>query len=366
MTRTGNTAIICAIFGALLAALVVPQAGAARFKVGFVYDGELAGQGAWVRRHEAGRLELEKTLGGAIKTRYVELSDEGPGIDKVLRKLAKRHDLIFITSYGGGDGLILEAARMFPEARFEVGAGTQQAANLGNYRARWYQGRYIAGRVAGSVSNSGIIGYVAAAPVPEVVRGINAFTLGLRSVRFDARVRIRWVNAWSDPPRSGALADALIDEGADIIVHHTDSAAPLEAAQRRGVYGFGQTADYRELAPRAQLMALVTNWGPYYVRRVRAAMDGAWAPRASWPGLAEDAVLIRSWNEEVVPPDVIADAGAVERALRAGRLHPFAGPLRDQQGRLVVDFGEALDDAALLAMDWFVEGVEGEIPARQE
>ena len=312
-------------------------AASAQTKVGFIYVGPIGDHG-WTYRHEQGRLAIEKAFGDKVKTTFVESVKEGPDAERVIRQLAATgHKLIFTTSFGFMNPT-LKVAKRFPNVRFEHATGYKQAKNVGTYSARFYQGRYIAGVIAGKLSKSNKVGYVASFPIPEVVRGINAFLLGARSVNPAMRISVVWVNSWYDPGKEGDAAKALIDQGADIITQHTDSPAPLQVAENRGVKGFGQASDMVHFAPKAQLSAIIDNWDNYYVDRTRAVLDGTWKSQDVWYGLKEGMVEMAPYKN--MPADVAALAQKTEDAIRNGTLHPFAGPIKDQSGKLVVEAGK--------------------------
>lgn len=331
----------------------------AQTKVGFVYVGPIGDHG-WTYQHDRARLAVEKALGSKVKTTFVESVKEGPDSERVIRKLASSgHELIFTTSFGFMNPT-LKVAKKFENVKFEHATGYKQSKNVGTYSARFYEGRYIAGVIAGKVSETNKIGYVASFPIPEVVRGINAFMLGARSVNPKMSISVVWVNSWYDPGKEGDAAKALIDQGADIITQHTDSPAPLQVAENRGVKGFGQASDMIKFAPKAQLSAIVNNWGAYYVERTNAMMNGSWKSQDVWYGLKEGMVQMAPYTN--MSSDAAALAKKTEDAIRSGALHPFSGPIKDQSGKLVVKAGEIAEAGMLLGMNFYVEGVQGSLP----
>lgn len=326
-------------------------------KVGFVYVGPVGDHG-WTYRHDLGRQAVVKETGA--ETTFVESVEEGADAERVIRKLASSgHNVIFTTSFGYMNPT-LKVAKQFPDVKFEHATGYKQADNMSTYSGRFYEGRAVIGTIAGHVSKSGIVGYIASFPIPEVVRGINAFTLAMQKVNPDAVVKVVWVNSWYDPGKEGDAAKALIDQGADIITQHTDSPAPLQVAEQRGVHGFGQASDMSAFAPTAQLTAIIDDWDPYYVERVKAVMDGTWESGDTWDGLAKGMVAMAPYNDSV-PADVRAAGDAVKQGIIDGTMHPFDGPIFNQAGEQVIGAGESLDDGALLGMDWYVKGVQGEL-----
>jgi len=329
-------------------------------RVGFIYVGPIGDHG-WTYRHDVARRAIEAEFGDAVETTYVESVAEGADAERVIRNLAQRgNDLIFTTSFGFMNPTA-KVASQFPDVKFEHATGYTQADNLATYSARFYEGRAVIGTIAGHMTKSGIIGYIASFPIPEVVRGINAFTIAMRKVNPDAEVKVVWVNSWYDPGKEGDAAKALIDQGADILAQHTDSPAPLQVAEQRGVYAFGQASDMKAFAPKAQLTAIVDDWDPYYIERTRAVMEGTWKSHDVWYGLKEGMVQMAPYGD-AVPQEVRDAADAVKNAIIDGSLHPFQGPIRNQAGEVVVAEGEVVSDKDLLGMNWYVEGVQGELP----
>ena len=330
-------------------------------KVGFVYIGPVGDHG-WTYQHNEGRLAIEEEFGDKVQTTYVEFVPEGQDAERVIRQLAADgHKLIFTTSFGYMNPTN-KVAKMFPDVHFEHATGYKRADNVATYSARFYEGRYVNGQIAGAMTKSNTIGYIASFPIPEVVRGINSFTLGLHSVNPDAKVKVVWVSTWFDPGKEGDAAKALIDQGADVLTQHTDSPAPLQVAEERGVLAFGQASDMLAFAPTAHLTAIVNNWAPYYVDRTRAAMDGTWESQDVWDGIAKGMVVMSDFNSKSLPADVIAKAQETVEAIRSGQLHPFAGPIMDQEGNEVVAAGAVMSDGELLGMDYYVMGVDGSVP----
>ena len=353
--------VLTILAGLLIAGLASMTSVSAQpvIKVGFVYVGPIGDHG-WTYRHDQGRLAIEKEFGDKVATTYVESVKEGPDAERVIRQLASSdHNLIFTTSFGFMNPTV-KVAKRFPKVHFEHATGYKQARNVSTYSARFYEGRYIAGVIAGKMSKSGKIGYVASFPIPEVVRGINAFLLGARSVNPDMTINVVWVNTWYDPGKEGDAAKALIDQGADIITQHTDSPAPLQVAENRGVIGFGQASDMIHFAPNAQLTSIIDDWDSYYVERTRAIIEDSWASQDVWLGLREGMVRMAPYRN--MPDDVADLARKTEAAIRNGTLHPFTGPIRNQSGEIVVEAGGTADPEMLLSMNFYVEGVNGSLP----
>jgi len=327
-----------------------------KLKAGWVYVGPIGDHG-WTYRHDVGRREVEAALGDRVETTYVESVQEGPDAERVIRQLAATgHGIVFATSFGFMNSVI-RVARQFPQVKFEHATGYKTAENVAVYNARFHEGRTVIGTIAGHMTKSGIVGYIGSFPIPEVVMGINAFTLALRRVRPDAQVRVVWVDSWYDPGKEADAAKALIDQGADILSQHTDSPAAVQVAEERGVRAFGQASDMTKFAPKAHLTAIIDNWGPYYVQRCRAVLDGSWKSHSIWWGLKEGMVQIGPYNP-ALPETVVAEAERVRKGIIEGTAHPFAGPIRDQKGGLRVPEGQALSDEEIHKMDWYVEGVQ--------
>lgn len=330
-----------------------------KFKVGFIYVGPVGDHG-WTYQHDQGRKAVEEALGDEVGTTFLESVSEGPDAERAIERLARDgHDLIFTTSFGFMNPTLKVASR-FPDVKFEHATGFKRADNVSTYSARFYEGRYVIGQIAAKMSKSGIGGYVASFPIPEVVRGINAFTLGARSIDPDFKTKVVWVNSWYDPGKEADAAKALIDQGADVITQHTDSPAPLQTAAQRGVVGFGQASDMKAFAPEAQLTAIIDNWNDYYVERTRAAMEGGWTSTDTWGGI--DSGMVEMADYENMPDDVAAAAEETEEKIRSGELHPFAGPISKQDGSEAVAAGDTISDEELLGMNYYVEGVDGDLP----
>jgi len=345
---------------ATLASLGGRPRAQAPVRAGFVYVGPVGDHG-WTYAHDVARRELEAALGDQVATTFVENVSEGPDAERVIRQLAAAgNDLVFATSFGFMNAAV-RVAQQFPEIKFEHCTGYKTAGNLAVYNARIYEARAVEGHIAGRMSQSGTVGYIASFPIPEVVVGINAVFLAARAVNPDFQVKIVWLNSWYDPGKEADAAKTLIDQGADIIIQETDSPAAVQVAEERGVHAFGHASDMRKFAPNAQLTAIVYNWGPYYIERGRAVLDGTWETHNVWWGLNEGMVEIAPYGP-AVPPEVAAEADRIESAIIAGELHPFTGPIRNQAGELVLPEGETMTDEDILHMDYYVQGIEGSLP----
>ena len=338
------------------------QAGPPPLKVGFVYVAPLADMG-WVHQHDEGRKAMQAALGDRVTTTYVENVPEGPDAERVIRDLARQGCGLIITPSFGYMEPTLKVAAEFQQVKFESITGYKTAPNVATANARYYEGRYLAGIAAGRMTKSNLAGYVAGFPIPEVLQGINAFTLGMRSVNPKAQVKVVWLDTWFDPPRERDAAMTLFDQGVDVIAFHTVSSAVMAAAQARGKMAVAYHSDMRAVAPDAQIVAVTHHWGGYYTQRARAVLDGTWRSGNVWGGVKEGMVSVGDFGPRV-PDAVRREVLARQADIAAGRLKPFAAvvaPVRDNQGRVVIPKGSALDDAAILKMNWLVEGVQGRI-----
>ena len=339
-----------------------------KIKVGFVYL-TTPGDHGWTYAHEVGRQDVIKHFGDKVETTFIENVPEGPDATRVIRDLAKQgNDIIFTTSFGYMDPT-LKVAKEFPEVKFDHITGYKRAPNMATGNIRFYEGRYVQGVVAGLMTKSNKIGYIASFPIPEVIQGINSFGLGLRSVNTDAEVSVIWVNTWYDPVKEADAAKVHIAEGADILAQHTDSPAMLQTAEKAGVYGFGQSSDMKAFAPKAQLFSSVNNWGPYYVSQIQALMDGSWTTGEgpdhwagnTWAGMADDFLMLTQF--ENMPAEVAAAAQKAADDIKSGANKIFTGPIRDNTGVEKVPAGKTLNDGELFTtLDYYVEGVIGKIP----
>jgi basic membrane protein A len=347
--RTFLTVLLC-IFG-----ISAAHAAEKELMVGFIYVSPV-GDAGWSHAHDQGRLALEELPG--VKTAFVEAVAEGPDSERVIQTMARRgYDLVFATSFGYMDPM-LKVAGQFPNTVFMHCSGFKTADNMGNYFGRIYQARYLSGMVAGAMTKSDVIGYVAAYPIPEVIRGINAFTLGAQAVNPDVTVRVVWTKTWYDPAMEKEAAKSLLDAGADVIAQHQDSPGPQEAAQQKGVYSIGYNTDMSRFAPAAHLTAPIWNWAPYYKQVVEQVQKGTWKATSEWPGIAEGIVDLAPFGP-MVPQDVQDRVMAKKAEIVRGEEKIFVGPINNQQGAEKVAAGVVLPDEDLLSMNWFVQGVVG-------
>ena len=350
----------------LAAALAAPAAPLAAqedgepLKVGFIYVGPV-GDFGWSHEHNQGRLAVEEAMGDAVETTFVESVPEGADAERVLTQMALAgNDLIFATSFGFQDA-VQNVAERFPDVRFEHATGYKRADNVATYGARFYEGRAVIGHIAGHMTEANKIGYIASFPIPEVIRGIDAAYLAAKEVNPDVEFNIVWVNSWFDPAKEADAAKALIEQGADVIMQHTDSTAPMTIAEEAGAMAFGQASDMKNFGPEAQLTAIIDDWGPYYVERAQAAADGTWESMDTWDGIAEGMVEMAPFSERI-PEEVRASAQALADAIASGEHHPFTGPVNKQDGSEWLAEGETATDEELLGLNFYVEGLTGDIP----
>jgi basic membrane protein A and related proteins len=345
---------------ALGAAAIAPAQAQEPLKVGFIYIGPV-GDAGWTYAHEQGRLEMEKALGGKVKSTYVENVPEGADSERVIRKLAADgNKLIFTTSFGYMNPTE-KVAKAFPNVVFQHATGFKTTKNMGAYEARLFEGSYLQGIIAGKMTKTNTLGFVGSFPVPEVIRNINAFTLGAQSVNPKIKTRIIWVNSWYDPAKERQAAETLIAQGADVLTQNTDSPATLQAAQEKGKYAFGWDSDMQRFAPKAHLTAATNQWGGYYTEVAKAVLAGTWKPGHVHGGLKEGMVKMSPLNP-VVPADAAKLFEAKKAAFTAGTAAPFTGPIKDQSGAVKVAAGVQMPWKELMSMNFYVQGVEGTIP----
>jgi basic membrane protein A len=353
----GATALALALGAGTLGAFA-----ADKLKVGFIYLGPIGDYG-WTYQHEVARQELEKTFGDKIETTILEKVNEGPDAERSIEQLARAgHKLIFTTSFGYMDPT-LKVAKKFPDVHFEHATGYKRDKNMATYSARWYEGRYIQGIIAAKMSKSGVLGYVGSFPIPEVVSGINSTMLGAQSINPNIKVKIIWVNTWFDPGKEADAAKALLDQGADVIMQHTDSPAAMQTAAERKAFALGQDSDMIKFGPTTQLTAIIDNWAPYYIDRVKLQLDGKWTSGDVWGGLKTKMFLMAPYTN--MPDDVKKLAMDTEAAIADGQLHPFKCPVVDQDGKTVeCKGGTHLDDGQILGMKFYVKGIDDKLPGK--
>jgi basic membrane protein A and related proteins len=351
-----------ALTGLAAAALTAAALAQEPLKIGFVYVSPI-GDAGWTYQHDQGRKEMEKALGAKVQTKMVENVPEGADAERVIREFAAGGSkLVFTTSFGYMNPTI-KVAQQFPNVMFDHATGYKTAKNVGVYNARFYEGRYLCGIIAGKMTKTNVAGYVAAFPIPEVVQGINAFTQGMRSVNPKAEVKVIWVNSWFDPGREREAANTLISQGADVVTHHTDSTAVVQAAEEKGKYAFGYHSDMSKYGPHAQLSATTHQWGAFYTKTANDVLAGKWKPENIWGGIKDGMIKLAPLNP-AVPKDVADLVAKAEKDIVAGKLHPFQGPLMDNTGKERVAAGKALSDEDMQKMDFYVAGVQGSLPKK--
>jgi basic membrane protein A len=350
-----------AALGLAIGAAITGAAAQEKLKIGFIYVGPVGDMG-YSYQHDVGRKAIEEQFKDKVDTSFLENVNEGPDAERSIEQLVRSgHKLIFTTSFGFMDATA-KVAKKYPNVMFEHATGYKRDKNLATYSGRFYEGRYIMGQIAAKMSKTGTLGYIGSFPIPEVVSGINAMMLGAQSVRPDMKVKIIWVNSWYDPGKEAAAARALADQGADVLTQHTDSAAATQFANERGIYSFGQDSDMIKFGPKSQLTAIVENWGPYYVDRVKLALDKKWASGDFWGGLSTGIVHMAPFTN--MPDDVKKLATETEAAISSGKLHPFKCPVLAQDGKPVECKGGAnLDDGQILSMNFYIKGIDDKLPS---
>lgn len=329
-------------------------------KVAFIYVGPV-GDAGWTYAHDEGRKYLEKEMTN-VETTYVESVPENMAdAERVLEDLVQKgNKIIFATSFGYMDA-VQKVAERHPDVTFMHCSGFKTRENAGTYFGRDYQARYLAGIVAGKASKTGSLGYVAAMPIPEVIRGINAFTVGARSVNPNAKVKVVWTNTWYDPAKEKEAAKSLLEQGVDVMAQHQDTPGPVQAAAEAGKLALGYNSDMRNFAPNAVLTGPVWNWGPYYVKVVKSVLDKTWTNEQYW-GPINDGIIDLGPYGSMVTDDVKNLVAAKKQEIKDGKFEVFAGPIKDNTGKERVAAGQKMTDDKMLSFDWFVEGVDGTIP----
>ena len=328
-------------------------------KIGFVYVSPI-GDAGWTTQHNAGREQMAKALGPKVSTSFVEKVPEGADAERVIRDLAQQgHKLIFTTSFGFMNPT-LKVAEEFKDVNFEHATGYKTAPNVNTYNARFYEGRYLAGMIAGRMSKTNTLGYVAAFPIPEVLQGINAFVLGARATNPKAKLRVVWINTWYDPGKERDAANTLIAQGADVVTHHTDSTAVVAAAEAKRKMAVAYHSNMAKFGPNAQLVAVTHHWGDYYTQRAQAALNGSWSVAPVWGGMKDGFIRLQGLADNL-PPELVEAVKTRQDEIRIGKFHPFTAPIKSNDGKEVLASG-SLSDAQLGAMNYYVEGVIGKVP----
>lgn len=329
-------------------------------KVGFIYVGPVGDMG-WSFQHDLGRKAVEEAYGDKVVTSFVESVPEGPDAERVLTQMAlEGNKIIFATSFGFMDSVMNVAAK-FPDVKFEHATGYKRADNVATYDARFYEGRAVIGTIAGRMTKTNKIGYIASFPIPEVIQGINSAYIHAKKVNPDVEMKVVWAYTWFDPAKEADAAAALIAEGVDVMMQHTDSTAPQAKAQEAGILTFGQASDMSAFAPAPRVSAIIDNWAPYYVERVGMMLDGTWKSEGSWKGIGDGEVKIGEITD-AVPAEVKQEALDLAAKIGSGEYHPFTGPLKKQDGSEWLAEGQVADDATLSGLNFYVEGITAELP----
>jgi len=348
----------------LMSLLLFSTMQARKLKVAFVYIGPV-GDAGWTYAHDLGRKYVEKVFGDSIETTYIENVPDSMESISTFESLAKRkYDIVFATSFGFMDA-VLEVAKKYSNTVFMHCSGYKTYKNMSAYFGRIYEPSFLAGIIAGFMTKTNKIGYVAPISIPEVIRITNAFALGVKLVNPDAKVHVVWTNSWYDPATEKEATLSLIGIGADIIAQQTDSAAPVQTAQEKGVYSIGYNSDMRKFGSNSFLTAPIWNWGVYYEKVIKDVMNGNWKSENYWGGMKDGIVDLAPLSSKV-PTNVKTMVEVFKRAIIKGDFHPFQGPIWDQSGNLKVKKGEILSDQELLSMDWFVDNIVGSIPKSSE
>jgi basic membrane protein A len=345
-----NVFILAAVLA--ITAITLHARAADKLKVGFVYLGPVGDLG-WTFQHDIGRKKMMDALGDRVDTTYLENVPESADAERALEQLARSgHQLIFATSFGYMDQT-LRVAEKYPKVHFEHATGYKRAANMSTYDARWYEGDYLQGVIAGKISKSGVLGWVVPFPIPLVISGINASILGAQTGNPNIKIKIIWVNTWFDPPKEADAAKALADQGADVLLTYTDSPAVMQVAEQRGIHAFGRSSDMINFGPHAQ----------YYIKRAEDELAGKWKSEATWSGLNSNVIVMAPYTN--LPDDVKKVASDTEAAIKAGTLHPFRCPIVDQDGKTVeCKGGNHLDDAQIRSMNYYVKGIDDRIAGK--
>ena len=360
LKKTLAATAIVALGIAGISALGGVSKAADKFKAAFVYVGPVT-DGGWNEGHFEGQKAVEKTFGDKVQTVKVENVPESADSERVMTQLAQQGaNIIFATSFGYMDPAV-KVSKNFPKVYFEHCCGYKTTPNMSVYNIRFYESRTVQGTLAGMITKSNIIGYIASFPIPEVVMGIDSFALAMRKVNPKATIKVVWVNTWYDPGKEADAAKALMDQGADVIAQHTDSPAAVQAAEARGVWSFGEASDMSKFGPTHCVTSEVDDWSVFYVARTKAAMEGTWKTESTWWGLDKGALIIPDVNKSL-PADVQAAGAKVREEVRSGKRLPFAGPIKDQSGKVILAEGQSLTDEQIGGINYYVEGVEGEVP----
>ncbi len=329
-------------------------------KIAFAYVGPV-GDGGWTFAHDNARKALEKEFGDKIATSFVENVPESADAERVIRDMASQgNKVIFGTTFGYMETM-LKLAPEFKDVKFEHATGYKTADNMRTYDSRTYEGAYMNGVIAGSMTKSNVIGVVASVPIPEVIRNINSFTMGAQSVNPKIKTKVVWVNEWFNPPKETEAATSLINAGADVLMQNTDSPAVLKTAEEKGKRAFGWDSDMTAYGPKAHLASAVINWAPYYIKATKDALEGTWTTGGVWWGVKEGAIDVVSIAEDV-PADTKAKIETIKAGLKDGSFSIWKGPLVDNTGKTILKKDEVADDKFLSGVKFYVKGVDGKVP----
>src|SRR6201995_1951957 len=353
---------LLAASAAVLLAGSLSASAADKLKVGFIFLGPV-GDFGWTYQHEVARQAVAKEFGDKIETTYLENVSEGPDAERSIEQLVRAgNKLIFTTSFGYMDPT-LKVAKKYPNVHFEHATGFKHDTNMGIYNGRFYEGRYIQGVIAGKMSNAGVLGYIGSFPIPEVIMGMNATILGAQTVNPNIKVKIIWANTWFDPGKEADAAKALLDQGADVIMQHTDSPAAMQIASERGKLAFGQDSEMIKFGPKTQLTSILDTWAPYYISRVKAEIDGTWKEQDTWGGLETKMFEMAPYTN--MPDDVKKMAEDTQASIAAGKLHPFKCPVLGQDGTAIeCKGGDHIYEGQVLGMNFYVKGIDDKIPGK--
>ncbi|HEX9720376.1 MAG TPA: BMP family ABC transporter substrate-binding protein [Ramlibacter sp.] len=333
-------------------------------KIAFAYIGPV-GDGGWTFAHDNGRKAMEKELGDKVATSFVENVPESADAERVIRDMVGQgNKLVFGTTFGYMEPM-LKVAADHKDVKFEHATGYKTAENLRTYDSRTYEGAYMAGVIAGAMTKTNTLGVVGSVPIPEVIRNINSFTLGAQSVNPKIKTKVVWVNKWFDPPKESEAATSLINGGADVLMQNTDSPAVLKTAQDKGKRAFGWDSDMTAYGPKAHLGSAVINWGPYYIKATKDALEGNWTTGQAWWGVKEGAIDFVSVAEDV-PADIKKKVEDVKAGLKDGSFSIWKGPIADNTGKQVLAKDAVADDKFLGGINWYVKGVEGKVPGGEK
>ncbi|MBI5335324.1 MAG: BMP family ABC transporter substrate-binding protein [Burkholderiales bacterium] len=362
MSLTSKRSLLKLTAAAVLAATGLAAQAQEPLKIGFVYVGPV-GDAGWTFAHDNGRKAVEAQFGSKVKTTFVEKVPEGPDAERVIRDLvAQGNTLIFGTTFGYMDPM-MKVARTAKNVKFEHATGYKSAPNMRTYDSRTYEGAYMAGVIAGSMTKSNVLGVVGSIPIPEVIRNINSFTLGAQSVNPKIKTKVVWVNSWFDPPKEGEGAQSLLNQGADVLFQNTDSAAVLQTAEKAGKFAFGWDSDMSKFGPNAHLASSIINWAPYYIKATNDVLNKTWKSEGVWLGVKDGAIDLVSISPKV-PADVRKKVDTVKAGLKAGTFQIWKGPIMGADGKELLKAGQVADDKFLHGINFYVMGVEGKVPGK--